>query len=85
MPDKVFVRNVPEDLWRGVKARAALEGKTVSAAVAEALRSWLERDEDGPEEAVDWEGITALGRSGAADGSDRHDEILAAAALDAGT
>jgi uncharacterized protein (DUF1778 family) len=34
---------LPADLWRHVKAQAALDGKTATDVVIEALRAWLER------------------------------------------
>jgi len=81
MPDKVFVRNIPDDLWRALKAKASLEGKTLSQAIQEAVQSYLlgqANSKPGPGRDP-WSGITAIGRSGKHDVSEKHDEYLAAA------
>jgi plasmid stability protein len=35
------IRNIDEQAFRALKARAALEGKTVGEALNEAIRTWL--------------------------------------------
>ena len=79
MPDKVFIRGIPDSMWRAFKARASLDGHTVSKAIQLAIRSYL----DGPSVRISsddpWKGITALGESGAEDVSERHDHYLAEA------
>jgi len=77
MPEKVFVRNIPDELWRAVKARASLEGITVSEAVQRALKQYLagvgrQRPYRGA-----YDGIIGLGASGLSDISERHDHYLA--------
>ena len=39
----VAIRGVDEELYRKVKAYAALEGRTIGSVVNEALRAWLEK------------------------------------------
>jgi hypothetical protein len=39
-PDKVTL-SIPPDLKRKAKAKAAIEGKSLSAAVTELLREWI--------------------------------------------
>ena len=39
------IRNLDEDVYRQLKARAALRGATVGELVNEALRAWLARPE----------------------------------------
>lgn len=39
--------DIPEDLYRRVKARTALEGRTVREVTAELYRRWLEEDSAG--------------------------------------
>ena len=39
------IRNLDEDVYRQLKARAALRGTTVGELVNEALRAWLARPE----------------------------------------
>jgi plasmid stability protein len=80
MPEKVFVRNISNDLWRKLKSFAALQGKTVSQAVREAIMLWLSHAEKAGsnEGRVNWRRITAVGRSGKSDVSQRHDDYLAA-------
>ena len=81
MPDKVFIRGVPDELWRAFKARANLEGITVAEAVRQALRDYL----GGPtssaagDPADCWSAITAVGGSGREDVSERHDHFIAKA------
>jgi len=78
MAEKVFVRDVPDELWKSLKAGAARRGVTVSRAVTEAIRKWLR--EEGPEKkGFPWRGITNLGVSGDTDISEAHDRALAAA------
>jgi plasmid stability protein len=76
MPEKVFVRNVPDRLWRRLKAGAAGRGMTVSKAVAQALEAWLDRPDSEPSRFA-WQGITDLGATGETSVSERHDEHLA--------
>jgi len=80
MAEKVFVRNVPDKLWRSLKAGAAARGMTVSKAVRQALEAWIEKPDAEPTR-FRWRKITALGASGQTDVSERHDEYLARAAL----
>jgi plasmid stability protein len=75
--DKVFVRNIPDDLWRALKARAGMEGTTVSAALQQAIRAWLAADVPGVRDP--FAGITGLGRGDRDDVSERHDRYLAEA------
>ena len=78
MPDKVFVRGIPDDLWRAIKARASLEGITLSEAVQAAIRTYLLGSSPAGSSAEDpWRGIIALGASGHSDVSVRHDHYLA--------
>jgi plasmid stability protein len=77
MPEKVFVRNIPDKLWRTFKARANLEGITVSQAVQQALRQYLAgAGGRGPYRGA-FDGIIGLGASGLSDVSERHDYYLA--------
>ena len=82
MADKVFIRNVPDDLWRALKARASLDGKTVSEAVREAVQAYLAGPRLAEPAADAWDAITALGASGHEDTSEAHDEAIAQAVLD---
>ena len=41
MEKHVFIRLMPTELWRKVKAQAALEGTSLRGAVIEALTLWL--------------------------------------------
>lgn len=83
MPEKVFIRGIPDEMWRALKARASLEGITVSQAVQAAIRAYL----SGTSRAADsgptgvWGGITDVGGSGDKDVSERHDHYLAEANL----
>ncbi|MBI4703945.1 MAG: hypothetical protein HY744_22785 [Deltaproteobacteria bacterium] len=81
MASQVFVRNVPDDLWRIVKSHAAARGQTLSAAVVEALRAWLLSSAADVPAPPDWNGISRLGHGGRGDVSERHDAYLAEAAL----
>ena len=38
----IYVRNIPEDLWKAVKVAAIQRGISLTQAVAEALGRWLE-------------------------------------------
>ena len=78
MPEKVFIRSIPDEIWRALKARASLEGLTVSEAVQEALRRYL-TGTIGPVESDVWAGITDIGGSGSPDGAEAHDRHVAAA------
>jgi len=42
------IRNLDEDVYRQLKARAALRGTTVGELMNEAIRVWLARPEGGP-------------------------------------
>jgi len=42
------IRNLDEDVYRQLKARAALRGATVGELMNEAIRAWLARPEDQP-------------------------------------
>jgi plasmid stability protein len=42
------IRNLDEDVYRRLKARAALRGTTVGELMNEAIRAWLARPESGP-------------------------------------
>lgn len=42
------IRNLDERVYRSLKARAALAGKTIGEAVNEALRAYLARPDLGP-------------------------------------
>jgi hypothetical protein len=78
MAEKVFVRDIPDDLWRSLKAGASARGMTVSKAVSEAIREWLKSgDVDKGEFA--YKTISDLGSSGVADVSAKHDRYLAEA------
>ncbi len=81
MPDKVFIRGIPDDLWRAIKARASLEGITVSQAVQVAIRAYLSgvNPNASSRSSDPWRGIVALGASGRLDVSERHDHYLAEA------
>jgi len=41
------IRNLDEDVYRQLKARAALQGATVGELMNEAIRTWLARPEGG--------------------------------------
>ncbi len=43
---QVVYFRVPSDLWRKVKAQAALSGKTVSELLVEKLEDWLEKQKE---------------------------------------
>lgn len=77
MPEKVFVRNIPDELWRAVKAKAALEGITVSEAVQRALKQYLGGIGSSPPKRGTFDGIIGLFASGQSDVSERHDYYLA--------
>ena len=81
MPDKVFIRNVPDDLWRALKAKASLEGITLSSAVTEAVEAYLNgvSSRKGQNKTDPWKAITALGKSGKRNVAARHDHYLAEA------
>jgi hypothetical protein len=81
MPEKVFIRGMPDELWRAIKARASLDGMSISRAVQEALRVYLSGLRLGTTgDASDpWRGIVGLGRGGASDVSERHDHYVAEA------
>ena len=53
------IRNLDEWTYRELKARAALEGRTIGEVVNEAIRSYLERQSGGDDRVV-----TALGAIG---------------------
>ncbi len=80
MPDKVFIRNVPDDLWRAFKARASLEGLTLSQAIGIAIRGYLRGSTEADPNSDPFAGIVALGSSGYDDVSEHHDEHIAQAA-----
>lgn len=81
MAEKVFVRDIPDELWREFKAGAAKRGLTVSKAFSKAIRLWLKHDEE-PEASVNWEAISNLGASGESDIAENHDKHLAEAIYD---
>ena len=76
MAEKVFVRDIPDELWGRLKAGAARRGLTVSRAVAEALRLWLDQGES-QKGGFKWAVISDLGSSGLTDVSENHDRHLA--------
>lgn len=41
------IRNLDEEAYRALKARAALTGRTVGDAINEAIRAWLARPDPG--------------------------------------
>lgn len=80
MPEKIFVRNISDDLWRSVKAKAALEGVTLSEAVQEALYYYLNHQTVSTKDTKKpsaWMNLTDLGRSGLSDVSENHDKYIA--------
>lgn len=77
MPEKVFIRNVPDDLWRAIKARASLDGLTLSQAVQIAIRAYLNGDAFAVNAGDPFAGIVGLGASGFDDVSENHDRHLA--------
>jgi hypothetical protein len=78
MAEKVFVRDIPDDLWRSLKSGASARGMTVSKAVSEAIREWLKSpDVDSGEFA--YKPISDLGSSGIGDVSEKHDRYIAEA------
>jgi plasmid stability protein len=77
MPEKVFVRNIPDDLWRAVKARASLEGITVSEAVQRALSQYLAGGSAPKKSRGFFDGIIGLASGDEPDVSERHDYYLA--------
>ncbi len=81
MPEKVFIRGIPDELWRAVKARAALEGITISKAVSRAIRLYLAGfDTMKTSSSKDpWADISDLGKSGRSDISKNHDRYIAEA------
>jgi hypothetical protein len=76
MAEKVFVRGIPDELWRSLKAGAAERGLTVSRAVAEAIRLWLAKG-GGKAKGFAYTGISNLGSGGPADVSENHDRYVA--------
>ncbi|MBN1660994.1 MAG: toxin-antitoxin system HicB family antitoxin [Anaerolineae bacterium] len=40
---------IPEELHRRVKAKAALQGKTITSVLTELLQQWVEEDPPAPE------------------------------------
>lgn len=46
--------NLPEDLYREVKARSALEGRTVKDVVIQLFEEWLGRESAKPRPTADW-------------------------------
>ena len=80
MPERVFVRGIPEELWRALKAKASLEGMTVSEALRIAIGGYLTGSIARVAGTTDpWSGITAIGSSGSSDVSELHDHYLAEA------
>lgn len=79
MPDKVFIRNLPDDLWRALKSKASLDGITLSNAVREAVEAYVRGDASIQKADDPWKGIIAIGESGQEDTADRHDAALAQA------
>ena len=77
MPEKVFVRNIPDELWRAFKARASLDGITVSEAVQRALRQYLAGGSGAEPVRGAFAGITGLFSDPAVDVSEQHDRYLA--------
>lgn len=77
MPEKVFVRNVPDELWRAFKTRASLDGVTVSEAVQRALRQYLSGASSAEPVRGAFDGIIGLFSGEAPDVSERHDHYLA--------
>jgi hypothetical protein len=77
MPEKVFIRNVPDDLWRAVKARASLEGITISEAVQRALRGYLAGVSGGDGSRDHWHGMIGLFGGDEPDVAEHHDLYLA--------
>lgn len=53
------IRNLDDDAYRRLKARAALSGKTVGEAVNEAIRAYLARPlpEEGRGSLCDWQPV----------------------------
>jgi len=79
MPEKVFVRDIPDEVWRALKARASLDGMTLSQAVTSAIRGFLSGGGVRDVPADPWGGITGLGEGDERDVSERHDHYLAEA------
>ena len=49
--------NLDDELMRRTKARAASEGRTMTALIEEALREYLRADADAPGFTLDWEPV----------------------------
>ncbi|MBM4386333.1 MAG: hypothetical protein FJ088_01260 [Deltaproteobacteria bacterium] len=81
MKDKIFVRNISEDTWKNLKARAALNGCTISKALEDAIKLWLAKERQNKPRRIDWKKITGLYDGGYADASEKHDEYLAESRL----
>jgi hypothetical protein len=81
MPEKIFVRGIPDDLWRAIKSRASLEGITVSQALQAAIRAYLAGASQVESSSLPdpWKGMIAVGEGDRSDVSERHDHYLAEA------
>ncbi|MFA6033916.1 MAG: hypothetical protein WC889_13525 [Myxococcota bacterium] len=77
MADKVFVRDIPDELWSSLKVSAAGRKMTISKAVAEAIKMWIAKGEKTP--GFRYAAVSNLGSSGVEDVSENHDRYLAGA------
>ena len=77
MADKVFVRDIPDELWRSLKVSAAERKMTLSRAVAEAIRMWIAKGEK--TSGFRYAAVSNLGSSGLEDVSENHDRYIAGA------
>jgi plasmid stability protein len=74
---KVTIALTDDDLYRAVRVRAAQSGRQIRGIVEEALRAWLEAQEDADDAAASRDALTEYEQAGGVD-ADRYFERLVA-------
>jgi plasmid stability protein len=74
---KVTIALTDDDLYRAVRVRAAQSGRQIRDIVEEALRAWLEAQEDADDAAASRDALTEYEQAGGVD-ADRYLERLVA-------
>ncbi|MBI2265946.1 MAG: hypothetical protein HYU64_12355 [Armatimonadetes bacterium] len=76
MTDKIFVRGVSPEIWRKAKVQAAAKDLKMAQVIEESLKMWLGIEDAQDASGVNWESLTAIGKSGLKDVSEKHDYYL---------
>lgn len=76
MTEKIFIRDVSEDIWRLAKATAAMRKMKMGEVINDALRIWLGLEQVKDADSIKWDSMIGLGESGLKDVSEKHDFYL---------